>query len=62
MKKVLSILLIVLLIFSCSKDDEKCEDLRDQYIEALGFAGNSQSAIDEVTRQYNERKDELGCD
>lgn len=63
MKKVLLILAVSFLVFNCSKDnDEECEDLAVSYAQALTNAGGSQSAIEELTSQYNDRKAELGCD
>ncbi len=61
MKKIL-LYSILLLTLSCSNNDEECDDLYDEYIEALSYAGGSQSARDEITRQYNAKKDKLGCD
>ncbi|WP_299097932.1 hypothetical protein [uncultured Winogradskyella sp.] len=54
--------LVLLLILSCSKDnDEECEALYEQYITSLSNTGGSQAAIEEITRQYEERKADLGC-
>jgi len=61
MKKIFY--LFILLAFACSKDnDDECDALYEKYIQALGFAGGGQAAIEEVTRQYNERRADLGCD
>jgi len=61
MKKILFLSLLIL-VFACENNDEECEDLYQEYLVALSHAGNSQSAINEVTRQYNEKKADLGCD
>ena len=62
MKKLI-LLLAVFTLINCSKDnDDECEELYNTYIEALSHTGGGQAAIDEVTRQYNERRNDLGCD
>ena len=62
MRKLI-LLLTVFTLLSCSKDnDEECEDLHNNYIQALYYSGGNQAAIDEINRQYDERSDDLGCD
>lgn len=56
MKKLILITFAIIALTSCEK---RCDDMEAeahaQYLKALGFAGGSQTAIMEVTRQYNEK-------
>ena len=61
MKKY-ALLLIIALCFSCEDDDSQCLAIEEQYLKTLGYTGGSQAAIDEVTKQYLEKKREYGCD
>lgn len=55
MKKLL-ILLSLLLLLSCQKNcDEEKEQLTKQYYTALAQSGYNQTAIDKLTREYNQR-------
>ena len=61
MKKILFILFVVL-CYSCNKDcDEQRKSLEDNYNKALQNSKGSPSAIDEITKQYNEKKSKLDC-
>ena len=60
MKKIF-LLFLLSTLFCCTNNDEECEELYEQYINSLSNAGGSQSAIDELTRQYNAKKADLGC-
>ncbi|MCP4052829.1 MAG: hypothetical protein GY739_07145 [Mesoflavibacter sp.] len=59
--KKLFLLFLLSTLFCCTNNDEECEDLYEQYINSISNSGGSQSVIDELTRQYNAKKADLGC-
>tara|TARA_R110002012_G_scaffold322100_1_gene555555 strand:- start:38557 stop:38694 length:138 start_codon:yes stop_codon:yes gene_type:complete len=44
MKRIL-LLSFLLLVLGCTNNDEECEDLYQEYLKALSYAGDSQTAI-----------------
>ena len=61
MKKIL-IFCLISVITSCSKDDEQeCLEIEKQYLEALGYTGGNQAAINQVKSQYEAKKAKAGC-
>lgn len=61
MKKLL--LLTAIAIFaSCSRDcDEAKESIRNDYYRALQGVNGNPDAANEITRQYNNRMNQLDC-
>lgn len=63
MRKLLAVLVLGVLFVGC---DKKCDDLEDaateQYQKSLVYCGGSVPAIKEVTRQYNEKMNNIRKD
>ena len=61
MKKLL--LLTAILLASCNKNcDAELQRINEQYASAMANAGPSQAARNEITRQYNDKVNDLNCD
>lgn len=55
-------LILIMLFASCSLEKsctEKLDEAKAQYIKALSLCGSSQTAIMEVTTQYNAKKESI---
>ena len=61
--KIILLVIIMYATLSCDKNcDEDKKKLYDQYQQALNNAAQSEAAVNEVTRQYNEKLKKLDCD
>ena len=56
-------LIACIILVGCEK---KCDDLEDaaraDYLKALSYTGGSQAAVQEITRQYNEKLSKIQKD
>ena len=56
------ILIISIIFFSCSNDqncDKQLKDLDDKYKSSIQNAGSSNSAFNEITRQYQSQRQSI---
>lgn len=61
MRKYISILLVSLFITSCSKDncDQQLEQLQKDYVNSINNTNGSNTALSEITRQYEAKKQQI---